>query len=125
MLRAAPPVGPARVRLGLGRRRDDSLRRAPRSNQDCAPNMIAHRGTALKAGLTGRTPYRRSVSAGLAEPPESPWRDAYQGWVLGSGPFVDRVRARVRGQLRREQRRESRLIEGVPLERVCEAVCST
>jgi hypothetical protein len=38
--------------------------------------------------------YRRSVSAGLAEPPASPWRAAYQGWVLGSGPFVDRVRAR-------------------------------
>ena len=36
---------------------------------------------------------RRYVTARLAEPPESPWRDAFQGWVLGSGAFVDRVRA--------------------------------
>ena len=69
--------------------------------------------------------YRRYVTAGLAEPPESPWRDAYQGWVLGSGTFVDRVRAMVQGQSRRERRRESRLLEGLPLERVCEAVCSS
>jgi putative transposase len=69
--------------------------------------------------------YRRYVTAGLAEPPESPWGEAYQGWVLGSGEFVDRVRAMVRGQPRRERRRESRLIEGVPLERVCAAVCSS
>jgi REP element-mobilizing transposase RayT len=67
--------------------------------------------------------YRRYVTAGLAEPPESPWRDAYQGWVLGSGAFVDRVRALVRGQSRREPRREARLLEGLPLEWVCEVVC--
>ncbi len=66
---------------------------------------------------------RRYVTARLAEPPESPWRDAFQGWVLGSGAFVDRVRALVRGQPRREPRREARLLEGLPLEPVCEVVC--
>src|SRR5262249_54439244 len=45
--------------------------------------------------------------------------------VLGSGRFVDRVRAMVQGQSRRERRRESRLLEGLPLGRVCEAVCSS
>ena len=55
MVRAAPPVRPARLRLGPGRQRDDPMRRAPRGNQDAAPNMIAHRGTALKVGFTGQT----------------------------------------------------------------------
>ena len=72
--------------------------------------------------------YRRYVTAGLAEPPESPWREAYQGWVLGSGAFIDRVRALVRGHGQspspRERRRESRLLAGLPVERVCAAVCS-
>lgn len=70
--------------------------------------------------------YRRYVTKGLAEPPESPWRDAYQGWVLGSGAFIDRVRAMVRGQspTGRQGRREARLLAGLPLERVRAVVCS-
>ncbi len=68
--------------------------------------------------------YRRYVTAGLAEPPESPWKEAYHGWVLGSAAFVDRVRAIVRGEPRRERRRESRLILGLPLSRISELVCA-
>jgi hypothetical protein len=68
--------------------------------------------------------YRRDVTAGLTEPPQSPWRDAYQGWVLGSDGFIDRVRAMVRGQFRPERRPEARLMAGLPLERVCAVVCS-
>jgi hypothetical protein len=49
MVRAAPPVRPTRLRLGPGRQRDHPMCRAPRRNQDGAPNMIAHRGAALKA----------------------------------------------------------------------------
>ena len=66
------------------------------------------------------------MTAGLAKPPESPWRDAYQGWVLGSGAFVDRVRAMVRGQslTGRQGRRESRLQAGLTLEQVRAVVCS-
>jgi hypothetical protein len=76
-------------------------------------------------GSDAAASYRQSVTAGLAEPPESPWRDAYHGWVLGRGAFIDRVRAMVRGQGRRKGRRESRRLMGLPLERVCEAVCSS
>ena len=76
-------------------------------------------------GSDAAAAYRRYVTAGLAEPPQSPWREAYQGWVLGSGRFVDRVRAMVRGQSRRDLRRESRLLEGLSLDQVCEAVCSS
>jgi len=69
--------------------------------------------------------YRRYVTAGLSEPPESPWKEAYHGWILGSGAFIDRVRAMVRGEPRRERRRESRLIQGLTLSRVSEVVCAS
>jgi putative transposase len=68
--------------------------------------------------------YRRYVTAGLSEPPESPWKEAYHGWILGSGAFIDRVRAMVRGEPRRELRRESRLLQSLPLSRVSEVVCA-
>ncbi len=68
--------------------------------------------------------YRRYVTAGMSEPPESPWKEAYLGWILGSGGFVDRVRAMVRREPRRERRRESRLILGLPLSRISEVVCA-
>ena len=67
--------------------------------------------------------YRRYVTAGLSDPPESPWKDAYHGWVLGSGAFIERVKAMVRGQPSRERRRESRLMLSVPLSRITEVVC--
>ena len=69
--------------------------------------------------------YRRYVTAGLAEPPASPWKEAYHGWILGSEAFIDRVRAMVRTNPGREQRRESRLIRGVTLSRVIEVVCAS
>ena len=53
------------------------------------------------------TSYRRYVTAGLSEPPDSPWKEACHGWVLGSKVFIDRVKAIVRGESRRERRRES------------------
>ena len=75
----------------------------------------------------GRDPaaaYRRYVTAGLSEPPESPWTEAYHGWILGSRAFVDRIAAMVRGIPHRQQRRESRLLQGLPLSRVVEVVCA-
>jgi putative transposase len=68
--------------------------------------------------------YRRYVTAGLAEPPQSPWTEAYHGWILGSRAFIDRIGAMVRGKPKRERRRESRLFQGVPLSRVTEVVCA-
>jgi REP element-mobilizing transposase RayT len=68
--------------------------------------------------------YRRYVTAGLSSPPVSPWNEAYQGWVLGSGAFIDRVRAMVRGEPRHERRRESRLIRSLPVSKVSDVVCA-
>jgi putative transposase len=67
--------------------------------------------------------YRRYVTAGLEEPPPSPWSEARQGWILGSPEFVARLGELVRGAPPRVPRRESRLIQGVELKRVCEVVC--
>lgn len=36
--------------------------------------------------------YRRYVTAGLSEPPASPWSEAHHGRVLGSPEFVARLR---------------------------------
>jgi hypothetical protein len=69
--------------------------------------------------------YRRYVTAGLAEPPPSPWLEAKLGWILGSAQFVARLGELVRGEPPRERRRESRLVQGIPLRRVCELVCES
>jgi REP element-mobilizing transposase RayT len=68
--------------------------------------------------------YRRYVAAGIAEPPESPWKRAFGGWILGSEAFLDRVMAIVRAKPGRERRRESRLVRGLTLSRVIDAVCN-
>jgi putative transposase len=75
-------------------------------------------------GQDSAAAYRRYVTAGLAEPQQSPWTEAYHGWILGSRAFIDRVGAMVRGNPRRERRRESRPFRGVPLSRVTEVVCA-
>ena len=62
--------------------------------------------------------------AGLSQPPESPWSEAYHGWILGSQKFVDRVRAIVKERPRRDRRRESRRVEGLSISRVSEVVCA-
>jgi hypothetical protein len=63
----------------------------------------------------------QSFLSGLSDLPESPRKDAYHGWILGSGAFIERVRAMVRG----ERRRESRLLQSLPLSRVIEVVCAS
>ena len=39
-------------------------------------------------GRDPETAYRRYVERGLTAPPENPFRDATQGWLLGSLDFV-------------------------------------
>ena len=68
--------------------------------------------------------YRRYVTAGLSQPPESPWSEAYHGWILGSQKFVDRIKSIVNGQPRRDRRREARRARGLTLSQLSEVVCS-
>jgi putative transposase len=78
------------------------------------------------SGSEPETSYRKYVTAGLAQPPESPWSEAFHGWILGSQKFVDRVRAlvQVQGQAQREPRREAWQARALPISRVSEVVCA-
>jgi putative transposase len=67
--------------------------------------------------------YRRYVTAGLSLKRESPWADAYHGWILGSQKFVDRIRVMVNKQPQRDRRREARRVRGLTIARVSEVVC--
>jgi putative transposase len=69
--------------------------------------------------------YRRFVTAGLDEPPPSPWTGAAQGWMLGGATFVARLREVVGNDPPRERRREARGVLGLDLARVIEVVGST
>lgn len=54
--------------------------------------------TAWQGEMGGRDAeraYRRFVESGVKEPPTSPFRDAVDGWLLGSQAFVDRMRDRL------------------------------
>jgi hypothetical protein len=81
------------------------------------------------AGEFGRTDpeasYRRFVSAGLADPPPAPWAEARHGWLLGSERFLQRLRQHVAREhpTHGDLRREERLLRGLDLDRVIEAVC--
>ncbi len=76
------------------------------------------------SGSQPATAYRRYVMAGLSQSPESPWVEAYHGWILGSQKFVDRVKALVINEPRRDRRRESRRMRGLSIPEVSEVVCA-
>ena len=76
------------------------------------------------SGSEPETSYRKYVTAGLAQPPESPWSEAFHGWILGSQKFVDRVRALVQHQPQRDRRREARQVRALSISRVNEVVCA-
>ena len=68
--------------------------------------------------------YRRIVTAGLTAPPESPWKDAFHGWILGGSAFIDRIKRMVRDEPRSERRRESRALQALSLSRISEIICA-
>ena len=93
-----------------------------------SPGLGCLRRVAAWAGEFGRTDpeasYRRFVAAGLTTRPAPPWAEARHGWLLGSERFLDRLRQRLGDQAHRDLRRERRLLRGLGLARVIEAVCS-
>jgi hypothetical protein len=66
--------------------------------------------------------YRRFVAAGLAEPPRSPFLDAFDGWVLGTERFIKRLRKLAGSQVPDPIRPEARRLSGLDPDRVCAAV---
>src|SRR5271166_4559310 len=76
------------------------------------------------SGSLTRYVHLNPVAAGLTTPPSPPWAEARHGWFLGSERFLDRLRHRLGDQAHRDLRRERRLLRGLDLARVIEAVCS-
>jgi hypothetical protein len=80
------------------------------------------------AGEFGRTDleasYRRFVAVGLTCRPAPPWAKAGHGRLLVIERFLDLLRRRPGDQAHRDLRRERRLLRGLDLALVIEAVCS-
>ena len=66
--------------------------------------------------------YRRFTEDGLAEPPPSPFRDAFGGWALGSGRFVDRLRTLAGPVSAGPSAPEARQLAGLDPDRICATV---
>ncbi len=69
--------------------------------------------------------YRRFMTAGLADPPPSPWSQAGRGWILGSGAFAQRLRREVNSHPPNELRRESRELRAIDLPRLIKIVTAS
>ena len=68
------------------------------------------------------TAYRNYVEAGLTDPPESPFRQTFGGWVLGSSDFIERLRAQVTGVSSDPPVREARQLTRLDAQTVLRAV---
>jgi len=66
--------------------------------------------------------YRRYVKAGVADPPLSPFRDTFGGWVLGSSAFVERLRALAGPVASDPPLREVRQLAGLDVDDILAAV---
>jgi hypothetical protein len=66
--------------------------------------------------------YRAFVTAGVVDPPPSPWSGARHGWVVGSPAFVERLRQEVAKCPPREPRRETREVLEIDLGRITQVV---
>ena len=76
-----------------------------------------------RSGFGARDVLPQVCDCGFAQPPESPWSEAFHGWILGSQKFVDRVRALVQGQPERELNCcEARQVRALTISRVSEVV---
>ena len=68
--------------------------------------------------------YRAFVEAGIADPPSSPFREAFGGWVLGSETFVERLRVLAGPPGAEPDAPEARQLAGLSVERICAGVAA-
>ena len=66
--------------------------------------------------------YRGFVDAGLEQPPPSPFREAFGGWVLGSPRFLSQLRARAGPVVAAPAAPEARPLAALDPEVICNAV---
>jgi len=75
-----------------------------------------------RGGVDPVAAYLRFVEAGLEEPPASPFREAFSGWVLGSARFVGQLRSLVGAVVSNPPAPEARQLAGLAPEVICAAV---
>jgi putative transposase len=75
-----------------------------------------------RGGNDPASDYIRFVEAGLEQPPTSPFREAFGGWVLGSARFVGQLRARAGPVVADPAAREARPLAALDPEVICNAV---
>lgn len=121
------------VRAGLVARPEDwewssfpgYARRSRRADWVAHDSLLA----AWSGEFGGREPapaYRRFVASGIKNPPASPFRDAFDGWILGSSRFVSRLRSAL-DELSGETRSmvpEARRLRGLRPEEILDAVAA-
>jgi hypothetical protein len=73
-------------------------------------------------GKDASAAYIRFVEAGLKEPPISPFREAFGGWILGSPRFIDELRTRVGPVVANPPAPEALQLAGLDPERICTTV---
>ena len=61
-----------------------------------------------KGGTNPETAYRRFVESGLAKPVENPFKQAQEGWLLGSNKFVEHISRRLKRPAQPDQVRQFR-----------------
>jgi len=97
-------------------------------NSRLAPEWLAWEEVLSVHGRTLRTArrrYREYLREGVASSPRSPLRDVVGSTVLGSGSFVERVKAWLEGRLPRREVPAARAFERrVSLERIEAVVCA-
>ena len=73
-------------------------------------------------GADAAEAYRGYVEAGLSDPPSSPFRDTFGGWVLGSRDFLERLRTLAGANASDSPPRKARQLAGLEVDTVLAAV---
>ena len=68
--------------------------------------------------------YRRFVEAGVVDPPDNPFDAAWEGWLLGSKEFLDKIKARFVDPQHPDQVRQARRLRSPSAADVISAVAA-
>ena len=73
-------------------------------------------------GKDAAAAYVRFVEAGLTEPPPTPFREAFGGWILGSARFIEQLRNQAGVVVTNPPAPEARQLAGLDPELICTTV---
>jgi putative transposase len=117
------------VRAGLVQRPEQwawssypGYRDARRAQSWIAHDVMLAAWQGEQGGRDPRAAYVRFVEAGLENPPPSPFREAFGGWILGSERFVARLRSQAGPIATNPPLAEARQLAGLDPKRILAAV---